>query len=108
MYFIFDWQLKNIYIYNLSSCSDYLSIFLGGCLGIKLSGRGSKDGLYYMKLKAKCEGFIRLYCSGMNTSSPKEYISLKSGVSRNYAFIYDYKQPEAAKTMCDRKPGKSF
>lgn len=75
-------------------------------MGVKLSGRGSVDGEYYIKLTAKCENYVRVYCSGMDSGSPKEYISLQSGGTSNYALISDYKQPEAGKDTCDRKPGE--
>ena len=32
---------------------------------------------------------ITIYCFGMNTSSPKEYLTLVSGQQDNYAEVYD-------------------
>ncbi|XP_048580125.1 uncharacterized protein LOC5504243 isoform X2 [Nematostella vectensis] len=79
--------------------------FCGGCGGLKASGKTTRDGEYGVYLKAKCEGYTRIYCHGMNTDSPQEFISLLSGSQRNYAYIHDYMQPEWNKTECSLIPG---
>lgn len=87
-----------------SNCG-LIDCFLGGCAGVKTTGKGSHDMEYVIRIKAKCESFASVYCHGMNTNSPKEYISLRSGAASNYALIYDYKQPESAKYECERQTG---
>ena len=51
---------------------------------------------------------MKVYCHGMNTSSPKEFITLPAGVQNNYAYIYAKRlphRPYSARYKCSGKPG---
>ena len=51
---------------------------------------------------------MKVYCHGMNTSSPKEFLTLPAGVQNNYAYIYAKKlphRPYSARYNCSGKPG---
>ena len=56
---------------------------------MKKAGLASLDGEYYISVNKSCNVPIKVYCEGMNTDSPKDYISLVAGKSKNYAIIYD-------------------
>ncbi|KAG1667926.1 A disintegrin and metalloproteinase with thrombospondin motifs 9 [Nymphon striatum] len=44
-----------------------------------------RDGEYYLFVQGKK---VKMYCASMNTSSPREYITLASGQTENYSEIY--------------------
>lgn len=44
------------------------------------------DGEYKMQIRGR---HVKIYCAGMNTSSPREYVTLISGEGDNYSEIYD-------------------
>lgn len=51
---------------------------------------------------------MKVYCHGMNTSSPKEFVTLPAGVQNNYAYIYAKRlphRPYSARYKCSGKPG---
>jgi hypothetical protein len=81
------------------------SYFPGGCAGVKTTGKGAVDKEYFIQIKGKCEAFASVYCHGMNTNSPQDYISLRTGPLHNFARIFNYKQPEIAKYECERQNG---
>lgn len=52
---------------------------------------------------------MKVYCHGMNTSSPKEFITLPAGVQNNYAHIYAKRlphRPYSARYKCSGTPGR--
>ena len=59
-----------------------------------------------MQIGTICETRVRLFCRGMNTDYPTEYITLVSGQEENYAYVHDYKQPYASKDDCVKASGK--
>lgn len=46
----------------------------------------TKDGEYILVLSGRN---MSIYCHGMSTSEPKEYLTLPAGPEENYAEIYD-------------------
>lgn len=79
------------------------------CAGLKNAGIASSDGEYLIYVRSECDTPIKVYCHGMNTSSPKEFITLPSGVQNNYAYIYAKRlphRPYSARFRCAGKPGK--
>lgn len=51
---------------------------------------------------------MKVYCHGMNTSTPKEFVTLPAGVQNNYAYIYAKRlphRPYSARYRCSGKPG---
>ena len=59
-----------------------------------------------MQIGTDCDKRVRLYCRGMSTDSPTEYISLLSGPKDNYAYVYGYKQPYASREECVKADGE--
>ncbi|KAI4905651.1 hypothetical protein NFI96_011351 [Prochilodus magdalenae] len=47
-----------------------------------------KDGEHYLKVKSRV---IQIYCAEMQTSFPKEYVTLRSGQTDNYSEVYGYR-----------------
>lgn len=48
---------------------------------------GFKDDEYVIQMTPSCNP-IRLYCHGLDTASPREYITLPAGPDRNFASFY--------------------
>uniref|UniRef100_A0A7M4FG01 ADAM metallopeptidase with thrombospondin type 1 motif 9 n=1 Tax=Crocodylus porosus TaxID=8502 RepID=A0A7M4FG01_CROPO len=48
----------------------------------------TEDGEYYLNVKGK---IIKIYCSGMQTDSPKEYVTLVSGDAENFSEVFGYR-----------------
>ena len=48
---------------------------------------GFKDDEYVIQMTPSCNP-VRLYCHGMNTTTPREYITLQSGPERNFASFH--------------------
>lgn len=82
---------------GVSSCKDVLTEELG-----------KDDGEYALQLNPTCQLPVRVYCHGMNTSQPKEYLTLPRGTKNNYAIVYGRRLPAAPVNMryrCDGTPG---
>lgn len=73
---------------------------------VKESQKSNIDKEYSMEINANCDTHVRLFCRGMNTDSPKEYITLFSVQKENFAYIHDYIQPSASKDSCDKANGE--
>ena len=68
----------------------------------------SKDGEYLTYATTECNNPIKVYCFAMNTSYPKEFITLPAGVDKNYAYVYAERlpaRPYLARYKCSGKPG---
>lgn len=72
----------------------------------KVSQKSNVDKEYSMEISANCDTHVRLFCRGMDTDNPKEYITLISGQGENFAYVHDYIQPSASKDSCARANGK--
>ncbi|XP_074627228.1 uncharacterized protein LOC141885237 isoform X4 [Acropora palmata] len=57
------------------------------CLEVKKMWPGFKDDEYVIQITPSCNP-VRLYCHGMNTATPREYITLQSGPERNFASFH--------------------
>ena len=70
---------------NLSLC------FLGlhTCSDLKRTGAGKFDGEYLLYPKRACSSPVKVYCHGMETSSPRDYLTLPAGPINNFAMVYD-------------------
>ena len=95
--------------YLQSSCYSPLN-FAGAtsCLGLKNAGVAATDGEYLIYVRSKCNTPMKVYCHGMNTSTPKEFVTLPAGVQNNYAYIYAKRlphRPYSARYRCSGKPG---
>ena len=79
------------------------------CAGIKNARVGFRDGEYLIYVRPECNTPMKVYCHGMNTSSPKEFITLPAGVQNNYAYIYAKRlphRPYSARYKCSGTPGR--
>ena len=72
---------------------------------VKESQKSNIDKEYSMEISANCDTHVRLFCRGMNTDYPKEYITLFA-LKENFANVHDYKQPSASKDSCVKANGK--
>ena len=81
---------------------------IGGCALAKVAQNSNDDKEYSMEISANCDTRVRLFCRGMDTDSPKEYITLISGQKKNYAYVHDYKQSSASKDNCVKASGKKI
>ncbi|XP_031556840.1 uncharacterized protein LOC116293538 isoform X2 [Actinia tenebrosa] len=57
------------------------------CADIKKAWSGYNDDEYAIQISPSCEP-VRLYCYGMKTETPLEYITLEAGPDRNYAAFH--------------------
>lgn len=74
------------------------------CQALREKGLASLDGEYLINPSKTCDSPIKVYCYGMDTESPKEYITLQSGPLNNYAIVYDKRMPLNDKYQCSSKP----
>lgn len=56
------------------------------CLEVKKYFKTTKDSEYNLVLGGRS---MSIYCHGMLTSEPKEYLTLPAGPQENYAEVYD-------------------
>lgn len=47
-----------------------------------------KDGEHHLRVKSRV---LHIYCAEMQTSFPKEYVTLRSGHTDNYSEVYGYR-----------------
>ncbi|XP_048581714.1 uncharacterized protein LOC5511228 isoform X2 [Nematostella vectensis] len=57
------------------------------CAEIKKMWSGYQDDEYTIQMSPQCEP-VRLFCHGMRTAKPQEYITLDSGPDKNYASFH--------------------
>ena len=84
----------------------YLDVF--SCADLKRSGYAQLDGEYLLYPVQSCSYPIAVYCHGMDTDSPKDYLPLPAGPINNYAIVYDKRLPFVptnARYQCDGQPG---
>ena len=81
---------------------------MSSCKDVVTEELGKDDGEYALQLDQKCQIPVRVYCHGMNTSQPKEYLTLSRGRKNNYAIVYGKRLPVSPVNMryrCDGVPG---
>ena len=61
--------------------------YLGSCAEVKKMWPGFKDDEYVIQMSSSCDP-VRLYCHGMNTATPREYITLPAGPDKNFASFH--------------------
>ena len=62
-------------------------LYSGSCSEVKKMWPGFKDDEYVIQMTPSCNP-VRLYCHGLNTATPREYITLPAGPDRNYASFH--------------------
>uniref|UniRef100_A0A8C0VMC1 ADAM metallopeptidase with thrombospondin type 1 motif 9 n=1 Tax=Cyanistes caeruleus TaxID=156563 RepID=A0A8C0VMC1_CYACU len=58
------------------------------CKDVKHLKGVTEDGEYFLQVKGKT---LKVYCSGMQTDSPKEYVTLVNGDAENFSEVYGYR-----------------
>uniref|UniRef100_A0A8C6YVF9 ADAM metallopeptidase with thrombospondin type 1 motif 9 n=1 Tax=Nothoprocta perdicaria TaxID=30464 RepID=A0A8C6YVF9_NOTPE len=58
------------------------------CKDVKNLKGVTEDGEYFLQVKGKT---LKVYCSGMQTDSPKEYVTLVHGDAENFSEVYGYR-----------------
>ncbi|XP_060095443.1 A disintegrin and metalloproteinase with thrombospondin motifs 9 isoform X1 [Heteronotia binoei] len=58
------------------------------CKEVKTLKGISEDGEYYLKVKGR---LLKIYCSGMESDRPKEYVTLVNGEAENFSEVYSYR-----------------
>ncbi|XP_039206103.1 A disintegrin and metalloproteinase with thrombospondin motifs 9 isoform X2 [Crotalus tigris] len=48
----------------------------------------TEDGEYFLNVKGR---LLKIYCAGMDSNSPKEYITLVNGDAENFSEVYSYR-----------------
>ncbi|XP_015683302.1 A disintegrin and metalloproteinase with thrombospondin motifs 9-like, partial [Protobothrops mucrosquamatus] len=48
----------------------------------------TEDGEYFLNVKGR---LLKIYCAGMDSDSPKEYITLVNGDAENFSEVYSYR-----------------
>ncbi|XP_025025937.1 A disintegrin and metalloproteinase with thrombospondin motifs 9 isoform X3 [Python bivittatus] len=48
----------------------------------------TEDGEYFLKVKGR---LLKIYCAGMDSDSPKEYVTLVNGDAENFSEVYSYR-----------------
>ncbi|CAM1298104.1 ADAMTS9 (predicted) [Pycnogonum litorale] len=55
------------------------------CLDVKRRSKTREDGEQMLYVHGKT---VKIYCAGMNTSSPREYLTLPTGLTENFSEIF--------------------
>ncbi|XP_067397827.1 A disintegrin and metalloproteinase with thrombospondin motifs 9 isoform X1 [Emydura macquarii macquarii] len=58
------------------------------CQDVKRLKDVSEDDEYYLKVKGR---ILKIYCAGMQTDRPKEYVTLVRGDAENFSEVYGYR-----------------
>ena len=63
-----------------------------------------EDGQYLLHISNECKDPVKVYCHGLSSNDPKEYLQLPAGRDRNYAIIFDQRlstSPVRSRFQCD-------
>ena len=63
------------------------SFYLESCSEIKKRWSGFQDDEYMIKMGSSCQP-VRMFCYGMQTAKPLEYLTLEAGSDRNFATFF--------------------
>ncbi|KAM6470860.1 A disintegrin and metalloproteinase with thrombospondin motifs 9 isoform 3-T3 [Liasis olivaceus] len=58
------------------------------CKEVKRLKVMTEDGEYFLKVKGR---LLKIYCAGMDSDSPKEYVTLVNGDAENFSEVYSYR-----------------
>ena len=70
-----------------------------------------EDGQYLLHVSRECKDPVKVYCHGLSSNDPKEYLELPAGRERNYAIIFDQRLPTSPVTsrfQCDGPVGSNI
>lgn len=72
--------------YNNKSCGFFISGRFTSCLDVQQKLQAKEDKEYTLQIMGIN---VSIYCYGMSTYSPQEYLSLPAGEDENFSEIYD-------------------
>ncbi|KAG9346916.1 hypothetical protein JZ751_005843 [Albula glossodonta] len=58
------------------------------CREVQVKEGVRKDGEFYLRVKSR---ILQIYCADMQSGSPKEYVTLRSGQMDNFSEVYGYR-----------------
>ena len=73
------------------------------CADLKRTGAGIFDGEYLLYPKRACSSPVKVYCHGMDSKSPRDYLTLPAGPINNFAMIYDKRLRPEDRGSCTGK-----
>uniref|UniRef100_A0A670JB27 ADAM metallopeptidase with thrombospondin type 1 motif 9 n=1 Tax=Podarcis muralis TaxID=64176 RepID=A0A670JB27_PODMU len=71
--------------HNIHDCKGELPT---SCKEVKRLKVTTEDGEYYLQVKGK---LLKIYCTGMESDRPKEYVTLANGEAENFSEVYSYR-----------------
>nr|XP_046249772.1 A disintegrin and metalloproteinase with thrombospondin motifs 20 isoform X1 [Scatophagus argus] len=71
-----------------AACQDRECQLFTSCREIQMRQGVKIDGEYYLKVKSR---ILQIYCAEMQTEFPKEYVTLRSGLTDNYSEVYGHR-----------------
>uniref|UniRef100_A0A1A8KYZ2 ADAM metallopeptidase with thrombospondin type 1 motif, 20 n=1 Tax=Nothobranchius pienaari TaxID=704102 RepID=A0A1A8KYZ2_9TELE len=71
-----------------AACQDRQCQLLTSCREVQMRQGVRMDGEFYLKVKSR---ILQIYCAEMQTDSPKEYVTLRSGQTDNYSEVYGHR-----------------
>ncbi|XP_072340509.1 A disintegrin and metalloproteinase with thrombospondin motifs 20 isoform X1 [Scyliorhinus torazame] len=69
-------------------CFNNVCDVSASCSDIQKTKEVQTDGEYLLKIEGKV---IQIYCAGMHSDYPREYVTLSSGEADNYSEVYGYR-----------------
>ncbi|GCB66224.1 hypothetical protein scyTo_0014970, partial [Scyliorhinus torazame] len=69
-------------------CFNNVCDVSASCSDIQKTKEVQTDGEYMLKIEGKV---IQIYCAGMHSDYPREYVTLSSGEADNYSEVYGYR-----------------
>ncbi|XP_014726621.1 PREDICTED: A disintegrin and metalloproteinase with thrombospondin motifs 20 [Sturnus vulgaris] len=69
-------------------CHEKECEILTTCKDMQIKKGIRKDGEYLLNIKGR---MIKIYCSGMHSENPKEYLTLVKGQAENFSEVYGYR-----------------
>uniref|UniRef100_A0A8C0IDD0 ADAM metallopeptidase with thrombospondin type 1 motif 9 n=1 Tax=Bubo bubo TaxID=30461 RepID=A0A8C0IDD0_BUBBB len=73
--------------HNVHDCKS-ADLHLPFCKDVKNLKGVTEDGEFFLQVKGKT---LKVYCSGMQTDSPNEYVTLVNGDAENFSEVYGYR-----------------
>ncbi|XP_029009602.1 A disintegrin and metalloproteinase with thrombospondin motifs 20 isoform X2 [Betta splendens] len=71
-----------------AACQDRECQMFTSCAEIQLRQGVRIDGEYYLKVGSRT---LQIYCAGMQTDSPKEYVTLRGAQTDNFSEVYGHR-----------------
>lgn len=76
------------FYFNICVLFNDLGELASNCKELQTREGVRKDGEHHLRVKTRV---LQIYCAEMQTSFPKEYVTLRSGHTDNYSEVYGYR-----------------